>query len=129
MARLILIFIAVFLMVMQAHADPRGGHGWGGGGRGWGGGGNWSRPNVGPVWRPRYYGDHGTGFAGGVIGGAIGSWLWNQWAQPPAPVVVEQPPVIVQQGATIEWCIQRYRSYNPETRTYLGFDGQFHGCP
>jgi len=119
MTRLALIFAITFLMVMQAHADPRRGDGggWhgGGGGHGWGGGGGWNRPNVGPVWRPRGYGyGGGYNFGAGVLGGAIGGFLWRQWNTP---------------QANEEWCAQRYRSYDPYTKTYLGFDGLRHGCP
>jgi len=121
MIRSILIFIIVCLMVVSAHADPRwaghgggwGGHpgGWGGGEHHWGGGGYYHRY------------DPGTAFWGGVVGG----WIGSVFAPRPEPevVVVPQQPV----APSIEWCIQRYRSYNPNTRTYLGYDGQFHGCP
>jgi BA14K-like protein len=36
------------------------------------------------------------------------------------------------QGSTAEsanWCAARFRSYNPETGTYLGYDGLNHSCP
>jgi ABC-type cobalamin transport system permease subunit len=29
----------------------------------------------------------------------------------------------------VEYCMRRFRSYNPETGTYIGFDGQPHPCP
>jgi hypothetical protein len=29
----------------------------------------------------------------------------------------------------IAYCTQRYRSYDPSSGTYLGYDGQRHGCP
>ena len=29
----------------------------------------------------------------------------------------------------IEYCMERYRSYDPESMTYLGFDGLRHPCP
>ena len=29
----------------------------------------------------------------------------------------------------IEYCMRRYRSYDPESRTYLGYDGFRHPCP
>jgi len=29
----------------------------------------------------------------------------------------------------IEYCMQRYRSYDPESMTYMGFDGLRHPCP
>ena len=28
----------------------------------------------------------------------------------------------------MEWCLNRYRSYNPRTDTYLGYDGYRHRC-
>jgi hypothetical protein len=28
-----------------------------------------------------------------------------------------------------EWCAMRFRSYNPATGTYMGFDGVPHACP
>ena len=28
----------------------------------------------------------------------------------------------------VEWCLGRYRSYNPRTDMYLGFDGHYHRC-
>lgn len=32
-------------------------------------------------------------------------------------------------GDGASYCAQRYRSYNPATGTYLGFDGLRHSCP
>ena len=29
----------------------------------------------------------------------------------------------------IAYCMRRFRSYNPETGYYLGFDGRYHRCP
>ena len=29
----------------------------------------------------------------------------------------------------VEYCMRRFRSYNPETGTYIGFDGLEHPCP
>ena len=31
-------------------------------------------------------------------------------------------------GAHVEWCLNRYRSYNPRTDTYRGYDGYDHRC-
>lgn len=115
MGRLALIFAIVFLMVFQAHADPR----WQG--RAWDGhwghasGGHWGRG----YGRPGGYGDPMGGFLGGVVGGIFGNWLSR-----PEPQVVIVPP-----QRDEAWCIQRYRSYDPYTHTYLGFDGLRHGCP
>src|SRR6185312_15798280 len=30
---------------------------------------------------------------------------------------------------TSAWCASRYRSYNPSTGMFLGYDGQYHPCP
>jgi hypothetical protein len=32
-------------------------------------------------------------------------------------------------GDSSDYCAQRYRSYDPSTGTYMGFDGQPHPCP
>lgn len=31
-------------------------------------------------------------------------------------------------GAHERWCLNRYRSYNPRTDMYLGYDGRYHYC-
>lgn len=28
----------------------------------------------------------------------------------------------------VDWCMNRYRSYNPRTNTYMGYDGRRHAC-
>lgn len=28
----------------------------------------------------------------------------------------------------VQWCLNRYRSYNPRTDQYLGYDGRYHYC-
>jgi len=28
----------------------------------------------------------------------------------------------------VEWCLGRYRSYNPNTDMFLGYDGRYHRC-
>jgi hypothetical protein len=132
MIRLILIFAITFIMVMDAGAQERRGRGGGDGYRGGDRGGyshRGDRPRYYHAQRPGYryrqgYGWYDPGAA--IVGGAIGSWLWRQWAQPePAPVVV------VPQEPTrgMEWCMNRYKSYDPYTKTYLGYDGLRHGCP
>ena len=34
-----------------------------------------------------------------------------------------------QRRDAVEYCMRRFRSYNPETGTYIGFDGLEHPCP
>jgi len=46
---------------------------------------------------------------------------------PPAPGYAVPPGASA--GDPVAYCKQRYRSYNPQTGTYLGTDGQRHHCP
>jgi hypothetical protein len=46
---------------------------------------------------------------------------------PPAPDHAGPPGASA--GDPVTYCTQRYRSYNPQTGTYLGTDGQRHHCP
>jgi hypothetical protein len=32
-------------------------------------------------------------------------------------------------GGGVEYCMQRFRSYNPNTGLYMGNDGRRHPCP
>jgi len=68
--------------------------------------------------------------AGAFIGGLLLGGALNAqrpvYAQPPvyvqpAPVYVQPAPVYVQPGysAHQQWCLQRYRSYNPSTNIYF----------
>ncbi len=49
----------------------------------------------------------------------------------PGPVVVEPGPAVVAGTVAPDAsnCAQRYRSYDPASGTYLGFDGLRHPCP
>ncbi len=46
---------------------------------------------------------------------------------PPAPGYAAQASASA--GDPVAYCEQRFRSYDPQTGTYLGFDGQRHHCP
>ena len=118
--RVVAIAAVVSALAFSASAEPRHGRG-----DGWRGGGGHSHWGHGPYRGPRY--DPGTAFWGGVVGGVLGQIFRPE----PPPVIVESPPVIVQSfpERTIEWCISRYKSYNPETGIYIGFDGEAHRCP
>jgi hypothetical protein len=119
---------------------PRFGRGGGGGvaiGRG-GGGGNWA----GGYRR----GGGGGGFlpgavAGALIGGAIATAPYGYYGGPAyyppgyyddqyydqGPVVVA--PVAPDGDDAVAYCMQTYRSYDPRSGTYLGYDGYRHPCP
>jgi hypothetical protein len=85
-------------------------------------------------WRGHHGGWHrgggygvGAGLATGlIVGGALaaanrgyyddGYYAQGGYAYAPGP------------GGNEEYCMQRYRSYDPGSGTYLGFDGRRHPC-
>ncbi|PYE87362.1 BA14K family protein [Phyllobacterium leguminum] len=129
--------------------------GWGGPGPYWGGP-RWGGP--GPYWGGYRHHDHRDAWAAGAIGLAAGAILGGALSQPtyaapyaPAPVIYQQPPVVyyppvqtrtrvvtryvTYQGNYQPWtrgwysyCSSRYRSFNPRTGTFVGYDGQSHFC-
>jgi hypothetical protein len=79
---------------------------------------------------PRYYGygrgGNGAAVAAGVIGGlALGAAIAGAASAPPPPVAYAPA------GGGADWiayCSSKYRSFNPATGLYLGYDGQHHPC-
>ncbi|MBR0723296.1 BA14K family protein [Bradyrhizobium manausense] len=67
--------------------------------------------------------------AGAIIGGAVaapyyyGSPYYYGPGYPPPPAAYGPPE------GDIQYCMQRYKSYNPNTGLYLGNDGRRHPCP
>jgi hypothetical protein len=75
----------------------------------------------------------GLGIAGAVIGGTLLAQPYGYGYQPYGygydPGYDEgfvQAPVA---GGGVAYCMQRYRSYDPGSRTFLGTDGLRHSCP
>ena len=90
------------------------GGGWRGGG--WRGG-----------WRGGGWGYYGGGFAAGAI---LGGMLAAPYYYPspyyyPAPGYYDDA---APDGA-VDYCMRRFRSYDPRRGTYLGNDGYRHPCP
>jgi hypothetical protein len=91
---------------------------------GWHGGWGWHR---GFGW--------GGGVAAGVIGGALAaatSPFWGPGYYDYYPGYVYAPGYAynyVAPGGNVAWCEAHFRSYNPATGMYLGYDGQYHPCP
>jgi len=99
---------------------------------------------------PRYYGGYrrgpavGAGIAAGIIGGALAA---GALAAPPPAVYYEPepvyvaPPVVyarpvpraygysVEDTDAVAYCSRRFRSYNPETGTYIAAGGVVRACP
>lgn len=103
-----LIFMYAFGMVATTGAFVAAGvspaHAQRGRGRGWGGRGRGGGVGVGTA--------VGIGVGAAIIGGAI------------AASAAEQ-----QRQQAISYCMQRYRSYDPNSMTYLGRDGMRYSCP
>ncbi|CCE04364.1 conserved hypothetical protein [Bradyrhizobium sp. STM 3843] len=108
------------------------GGGWRGGNGGWhGGGGGWH----GGGWH------HRGGFWPGVaVGAALGSYAYyggpDYYYDDYSPDYYtdysyydDSAPVAVAAGGDASYCAQRYRSYDPASGTYLGYDGLRHPCP
>jgi hypothetical protein len=73
----------------------------------------------------------GTAAAIGVGAALLGAIAGS--AARPRPQVVEEEPVYVRRrpdySEEVEYCMRRFRSYNPDTGLYRGFDGLMHPCP
>ena len=72
-------------------------------------------------WRRGYHGHgyYGNGAAvlGGLAAGAIiGGAIANSQAQ-------------ARGGDAVAYCSQRFKSYDPASGTYMGYDGNRHACP
>ena len=90
-------------------------------------------------WRGRGYGGAavGLGIAGALIGGAIvgatqpygyygGPGYYGYGPGYYGPAVAPAPYVA---GDAVSYCAQRFRSYDPYSGTYVGYDGFRHPCP
>lgn len=90
-------------------------------------------------YRGRYYGP-GVGIGlglmtGAIIGGALaapyygsgyyGPDYYGAGYYAPAPRVYYGAPV----AGGVAYCMRRYKSYDPASGTYLGYDGFRHACP
>jgi BA14K-like protein len=82
-------------------------------------------PSGGP---PGYAGGPPSGGPPGYAGGPPSGGPPGYAGGPPAggpPGYAGGPPA----GDAVASCMQRFRSYDPKTGTYLGNDGQRHSCP
>ena len=73
--------------------------------------------------RRRYYRDNGP--VGAAVGGAAETA--GAVATAPSRAFDNRDSYAMAQGDT--YCAQRYRSYDPASGTFMGYDGQRHPCP
>lgn len=109
-------------------------------GQRWAGGGNWNRGNWNNGWRHRYWRPGiGYGVAAGLAAGAIGSSYYyndpyyDSYAYDYGGDYDDGSQYVAVApgggGDASSYCAQRYRSYDPSSGTYLGYDGLRHPCP
>ncbi|TCT05656.1 BA14K family protein [Aquabacter spiritensis] len=108
---------------------------WRGGGPGWG-----PRRGYGPGPNPYYRNcgwggcnnnNNGAAVAAGVIGGLmLGAAAASaaQANQPPTVYYAPGPGGGPNQAQWIAYCSNKYKSFDPRTGTYLGYDGRRHPC-
>jgi hypothetical protein len=76
-----------------------------------------------------HHGGYGWGWGGFAAGAAAGALLGGLLAAPyyaPAPYY---PGPGYYEGDAVRYCMQRFKSYDPGSGTYLGYDGYRHPCP
>ena len=82
----------------------------------------------------RWHGGPGAGIGLGIAGAAILGGIIASQSQPyyygpyGYPAYPVQPYYGVP-GDAVGYCLSRFRSYDPASGTYLGFDGYWHPCP
>jgi hypothetical protein len=72
-----------------------------------------------------YYGGAAAGFATGAVIGALAArpYYYNYgYAYAPRPYYYGD-------AGAVSYCMSRFKSYDPESGTYLGYDGDRHPCP
>jgi len=129
--------LALTACTVLASTAPASAWGWRHGGYGYGRGYGWGGPGVvaagivggafaaatSPLWAPGYYGN-----SPGYAYGNSGYYDYSPgYAYGPSYGYVAAPAMVA--GDSVAYCQQRFRSYNPSTGMYLGFDGQYHPCP
>jgi hypothetical protein len=69
-------------------------------------------------------------FFGAAVGGVIGALIRPpQYYQPPPQPYYDPSALMPEYSPTVMYCIQRFRSYDPRTGVYIGYDGRYHQCP
>jgi len=119
--------IGLGAVAASAGSASAGWYGRGGGGWGWGPppGPSWG---YGPGWHGRYYGGWvgspgAAAAAGAIVGLAAGAAI----ASAAQPREVAPPPGVGWRNH-VTYCQDRYRSYNPATDSFTGYDGRAYRC-
>ena len=83
-------------------------------------------------WRGHHHGGGGGAVAAGVIGGLLlGGIIASQANRYDGPAYYyDGPPGYYgpDYDSWVNYCFSRYRSFDPRTGTYVGYDGRRHYC-
>jgi hypothetical protein len=96
--------------------------------RRWHGASNWRRHGR-PGWGGGYYPYYGYGLG---LGLGYGLGYGYGWGYPYyGDTYYDDAPVVYSGGGGggVAYCAQRFKSYDPRSGTYLGYDGRRHPCP
>lgn len=77
-------------------------------------------------WRHGHRG-YGAGVGAGIAGLAAGAIIGGAIANSQQPAYYGVAPST--DANAVAYCSQRFRSYDPASGTYLGYDGERHPCP
>lgn len=74
-----------------------------------------------------HHGYHHRGGGGAFIGGLAAGAILGGALAAQRPYYAE--PGYVYGGDAVAYCMSRFKSYDPASGTYLGYDGHRHPCP
>lgn len=85
-------------------------------------------------WRGHRHHHGGWGGGGAVLGGlAAGAIIGGALAAQQRPYYYDRgyaySPGYTYGGDAVAYCMRRFKSYDPASGTYLGYDGYRHPCP
>ena len=83
-------------------------------------------------WRGHHGGYHrggGGAFAGFAAGALLGGMMASQRPYYYGGGYYRGGPYAYEGGNDVQYCLSRFRSYDPRSGTYMGYDGHRHPCP
>jgi len=83
-------------------------------------------------WRRHHHHHRGGGWGGGgaVLGGlAAGAIIGGALAAQQRPYYYDRGYAYGPGDDAVAYCMSRFKSYDPRSGTYLGYDGYRHSCP
>lgn len=92
--------------------------------------GGWrGRGNYGRRYSYRRGGGRGAAVGAGIAGLAAGAIIGGAIASQAAPTYGYGSAPVYAGNDAVEYCLSRFKSYDPGSGTYLGYDGLRHPCP